>query len=114
MFVRCLQQVVVAIDELEVGPRCHLDACITRLTQSLVVLTDIDDVVAIVQELVHWADIRAVVDNDDLAFGWLQRKCQDAVDTLAEHLQRQVVIGYDEADERLGHSLRNILISLHN
>ena len=101
--VGCLQEGVVGIDELEVGALCHLDARIACLAQSLVVLTDIDDVVAIAHELVHRTEVRAVVDNDDLSLGSGQRELHDAVDALAEHRERQVVIGYDKADERLGH-----------
>ena len=98
VFVGSLCQHVVAIHKLQVFACRHLDACVTGTTQPLVLLTDIDDVVSVFHQVVHRTGFRAVVNHDDLPFVWLQCEGEDAVDTFAEHLHREVIVGQDETD----------------
>ena len=95
-------EVVVGIDKLQETPLCHVDTSIAGHAESTVLLPHIDNLRAIVHETVHGTDVRTVIHNDDLALVGLQREFQNAVNALAEHLYRQVVIGDDERYQRLG------------
>ena len=98
VLVRGLDELVVAVDELQVFASCRLDACVPGFAESFVVLADIDDVSAVFHQVVHRTLFRAVVNDDNLPFAALHGEGEDAVDTRAEHLHWQVVIGQDETD----------------
>ena len=63
-------------------------------------LTHVDDLVAISHQIVDRTEVRAVIHQDDLTLTGTQRECQHAVDALAQQIHRQVVIGDDKAHQR--------------
>ena len=105
VFVGSLYEEVVAIDKLQVFASGHLDARVPGFAETFVLLTHVDDVPAVCQQVVHRTCLRAVIDDDDLAFYGAQGEGHDTVDTLAQHLDRQVVVGQDKTDQRLLHIL---------
>ena len=96
--VRDRKQAIVAIDKLQVLGRGGLDACVAGFAQTLMELADIDDAAAILHKGVDRANVRPIIDHDDLAFGGCHSKGKDAVDALAEQMDRQIITGDNEAD----------------
>ena len=114
VLVRCLDEQVVTIYKLQILTSCHLDACIASFAETHVLLTDIDDVIAILLQVVHRTLFRAVINDNDLALTTVEREGEDAVDTFAEHLHRQVKIGQNKTDQRFLHILWASLKIVHN
>ena len=100
MFIGGLYQIVVAIDKLQIASSCHLDTRVTGDADTTMLLTHVDDLVAISHQVVDRTEVRAVIHHDDLTFIGTQRECQHAVDALAQQIHGQVVIGDDETHQR--------------
>ena len=77
-------QHVVAIYELHVLPAAHVQTRVSRATQSLIGLTDVENLVLIAIEMVEQADFRAVVNHNHFALAWLERQGENAFNTWHE------------------------------
>jgi len=96
-----LEQRVVTVDELEILSLGHLHACVAGSADAAVLLSYIDDFVAISEQIVDRTDIRPIVNDNDFPLSSFEIQVQDAVDALAEHVYGQVVAGHDKTDQWL-------------
>ena len=101
VLIGCLDQEVVAVDNLDVFTLRHRQCRVSGHAHTTVLLSEVDDLVTVFQQAVHRTVVRAVVHDDDLPLCRTQRESEDAVDTRAQHIQRQVVTRQDKADQWL-------------
>ena len=66
MLVATLDETVVGINELNVPTLADVNTHITGRAQSLVMLAQVDHLIAVVDDLIQWGDVRPVVNQDDL------------------------------------------------
>ena len=81
--IRCLQETVIAVDELDIFALSHRHARVPGCANATVLLTHINNLVAISEQVVHRTFVRTVVHDDNLPLRWLETQPQDAVDTFA-------------------------------
>ena len=91
-----LYQIVVCIHKLDIQTRRDTDARIACRRQSLVGLTDINNVIIVFLQGLDRTHLTTIVDDYNLSFRRSQRQCHDTVNTLAEHVNVDIIKGNDE------------------
>ena len=66
MLVATLDKTVVGINELNVPTLADVNTYITGRAESLVMLAQVDHLIAVVNNLVQWGDVRPVINQNNL------------------------------------------------
>jgi hypothetical protein len=101
VLVGCPDEVIVAIDKLDILPCGTAQPHVSCRRQPLIGLPDVDDLFSQLGPFVDRCLVAAVVYHDDLTLILGQRQFQDTLQTFFHHLHRDVIRGDDEADQWL-------------